>query len=181
MVQLFVFVAAAGIVNLLFVSLQVLVFRVARFPVDQIGLGLPFLLKRRVNGVELKIGPLPILAFVYSTTWKDAPRGTRALTALAPWIVIGGIALALVGPVRGLRLEFLLWPRLIEGALDTARAHAFIGALARVLDAATLEAVGVVMALIAAMNLAPITGLAGGHVLFALLGVRPEDRAGKII
>lgn len=180
MVQLLALLAAVGFVNLLFVGLQVVAFKVARFPVDQLGFGLPFLLKRRVNGVDLKIGPVPILAFVYSTVWKDASRVKRALTAIAPWLVIGALSLALVGPARGLRLQLLTWPRLVTGALDTERAHSLIGALWQLLGAVTPESVGVVMALIVVLNLSPCAGLAGGHVLFALLGMRPEDRAGVV-
>lgn len=129
MLQLLALFAAVGFVNLLFVALQVVAFKVARFPVDQIGFGLPFLLKRRVNGVELEIGPVPTLAFVYSLAWKEASRGKRALTAVAPWLAIGCIPLAFFGPARGLSLELSMWPRLIQGALDSEHAHALLGAL----------------------------------------------------
>lgn len=32
-----------------------------------------------------------------------------------------------------------------------------------------------------AMNSMPIPGLAGGHALLALLGIRPEDRFSKVL
>lgn len=181
MVQLFALLLAVGSVNLLFIGLQIVAFKVARFSVEQIGFGLPFLLKRRVNGTELKIGPVPILSFVYSSAWQEAPRAKRALIAIAPWLVIGCIPPLIIGPARAFGLELSIWPRLIEGALDKERAHALISGFSNLLRGDWIDAVSVVMALMVAVNLLPIPGVAGGHVLLALLGTRPEDRLSKVI
>ena len=69
------------------------------------------------------------------------------------------------------------------GALDSERAHSLLGAIWQLLRSAELEAVCVVMAPMAVLHLVPISGLAGGHVRARppLFGMRPEDRAGKII
>lgn len=155
MLQLLALFAAVGFVNLLFVALQVVAFKVARFPVDQIGFGLPFLLKRRVNGVELEIGPVPTLAFVYSLAWKEASRGKRALTAVAPWLAIGCIPLVLRTRAGAQPRAFDVAPPDPRRARQRARSRAPRRALA--------------------------TAGSAQHVLFALFGIRPEDRAGKII
>jgi len=181
MVPLFFCVLALGVVNLLFVTFQALVFKFARLSVDQIGLGIPPVFKRRVNGTELKIGPFPFLAYVYSSAWLKAPRGTRALTAVAPWLAIGCVPPLLIDPGRALHYELSMWPRLLEGALDTDRAHALLGRFWQLVASDRIEAFCVAIAWMLAFNLSPIPGIAGGHVLLALLGVRPEDRAGKII
>lgn len=181
MQQLFVFFLALCVVNLLFVILQALVFKAARFPIEQIGLGIPVVFKRRVNGVELKIGILPTLAFVYSSAWLSAPRGKRALTALAPWLAIACVPLLLIEPARALRYGLMMWPRLLAGALDTERAHALISRFWQLFSSDRIEAFALAVAFVVALNLAPVPGLAGGHVLLALLGARLEDRLAKIV
>ena len=181
MMQLLVFLLALGAVNLLFVTFQALVFKVARLPVEQIGFGIPVVFKRRVNGAELKIGLLPTLAFVYSSAWLNAPRGKRALTALAPWLAIGCIPPLLIDPARAVRYGLMMWPRLLDGALDTERAHALISRFWQVFSSDRIEAFALAMAFVVALNLSPVPGLAGGHVLLALLGARPEDRVAKIV
>ena len=181
MKQLLVFSLALGAVNLLFVTFQALVFRVADFHVEQIGLGIPPVFRRRVNGIEFKVGPLPVLAYVQAPAWLKASRGTRAVVALVPWLLIACIPFLLIGPTRALRHLLLMWPRLIEGALHSERAHALLGRFSEVLANNWIEAFCVAAAFMVAFNLSPTLGAAGGHVLFALLGIRPEDRVGKIL
>ena len=181
MKQFVLFLLVIGAVNLLFVTVQALVFRAARFHVEQIGLGIPPVFRRRVNGTELKIGPVPVLAYVQAPEWLKASRGTRVLAALAPWLMIACIPALLIGPTRALRQQLLLWPRLIEGALDGERAHALIGRFWHVLASDWIEAFSLGAAFMVAFNLSPTPGAAGYHVLFAVLGLRPEDRVGKIV
>lgn len=141
MLQLLALFAAVGFVNLLFVALQVVAFKVARFPVDQIGFGLPFLLKRRVNGVELEIGPVPTLAFVYSLAWKEASRGKRALTAVAPWLAIGCIPLVLRTRAGAQPRAFDVTPPDPRRARQRARSRAPRRALATARSARAVRAV----------------------------------------
>jgi hypothetical protein len=181
MVRFIALLLIVSVINLLFVTFQVAVFRVMRFSVEQIGIGIPVVLKRRVRGTELRVGLLPTLAYVGSTDWSKASRAKRALTVVAPWLVIGLIPPLLMDPARALRHEFLVWPRLLEGALDTERAHELIRALWTLSSTRPTEAASVVIATVLALNLSPVPGLAGGHVVAALLGQEPRKSIAAVV
>lgn len=156
---------------LLFVGVTYAIARAFGLAPRVIGLGTPALLRVRRGSPEIRVGLLPSASVDLAgegivqgkrVIYGELSRGKRVAIIVAPWIVVLGIAIACLGAEPALRsfvrgfAQWLVVPDL------TPLVKRLI-AIAREAPVATTA--GIVMAKLAAMNLAPFGGLAGGALI----------------
>jgi hypothetical protein len=139
-----------------------------------IALGMPPVLRVRRASPEVRVGPLPSASIELfgdavedgqRVTYRGLSRAKRVAIVLAPWVIIVGIAIACVG-VEALR-SFV---RGLGQWLWTADLTPLVRRMIAVANDAPLSiTVGIAMAKLAAMNLLPFGGIAGGMLLTQLL------------
>ena len=70
-----------------------------------------------------------------------------------PWLIIACIPALLIGPTRAFKYQLFMWPRLIEGALDTERAHTLLQWVWQLLASDPIEVFCLGVAFMVALNL----------------------------
>jgi hypothetical protein len=146
-----------------------------------IGLGLPAVVRVRRANPELRIGPLPSASIEYAgdavidgkrLLYRDLSRVKRVALVLAPWGVVLGISIACIGIEPALRsfvrgfeqvaLTVDLTP-LVQRMIDIAN------------DAPVSVTTGILFAKLAATNLLPFGGLAGGMLIAELAAPKGRE------
>ena len=138
-----------------------------------IALGLPAVLRVRARSPEVRLGPLPSASVELAgdevvagarVTYRGLARAKRLAIVLAPWAVILGIAIACIGLAPALRS----FARGFGQMLFTVDLAPLARRMIELAEHAPLRATGVFLAKLAAMNLLPFGGLAGGMLVSQL-------------
>lgn len=145
-----------------------------------IAFGLPAVLRVRKAAPEIRVGILPSASVELAgddvvagerVTYRGLSRGKRVAIVVAPWIVVLGIAIACIGAEPALRAFVRGFPQL----LLTPDLTPYVRELISIAHAAPVAACGVMLAKLAAMNLMPFGGMAGGMLLAQLAAPAGSD------
>lgn len=145
-----------------------------------IGFGAPAVLRVRKASPEIRLGPLPTASVELAgvavedgarVTYRGLSRGKRLAIVLAPWIAILGISIGCIGfepAMRSLARGF-------GQILVTVDLTPLVRKMIAIADHAPIGVTaGILLAKLAAMNLLPFGGVAGG--MFIMQAVTPPDR-----
>lgn len=138
-----------------------------------IAFGMPAVVRVRRAVPEIRVGPLPSASVELAgadvvdgkrVLYRDLSRAKRVAIVLAPWIVVLGIAIACIGVEPALRSFVRGFGQFLWTADLTPHARRLIA----IVQEAPVMATGILMAKLAAMNLLPFGGLAGGMLIAQL-------------
>ena len=126
----------------------------------------------RIADVRFEVAPVPLLAYVELAGMIDdegPPRGFRALHPLKKILIVLGawvlpliVAMALLGPLRGMQQVVRTPWQLLRGVFDAEDAVTYLRLFFALPRSAAL---GVLLAKMVAFNLLPFPGLAGARIL----------------
>ncbi len=139
-----------------------------------IAFGSPPVLRVRRGSPEIRVGPLPTASVELAgervdqgqrVIYGNLSRAKRVAIVLAPWGVVLGIAVACIGLEPALR-SFV---RGFGQLLFTVDLTPLVRRMIAIANDAPVVATGILMAKLAAANLLPFGGLAGGMLVTQLL------------
>jgi hypothetical protein len=145
-----------------------------------IAFGLPAVVRVRKAAPEIRIGILPSASVELAgedvvagerVTYRGLSRAKRVAIVIAPWIVVLAIASACIGVEPALRSFVRGFPQL----LVTFDLTPYVRELIAIVNGAPVVAVGILLAKLAAMNLMPFGGMAGGMLISQLAARAGSD------
>ena len=104
-------------------------------------------------------------------TYRGLSRAKRVAIVLAPWIVVLVVAIACIGVEPALRSFVRGFPQL----LLTLDLTPYVRELIAITEGAPVVATGILLAKLAAMNLMPFGGMAGGMLISQLAAPAGSD------